>query len=85
MTEPDCGSAVTELSMSERHFDDVAAYANGCLETLERKRREQALEELIIRLRTAEQEGRTEEARRLNAQVNDLRVKKAAAPLLPAT
>jgi DNA primase len=85
MTEPDCGSAVTEFSMSERHFDDVAAYVNGCLETLERKRREQALEELIIRLRTAEQEGRTEEARRLNAQVNDLRVKKAAVPLSPAT
>jgi DNA primase len=85
MTEPDCGSAVTELSMSERHFDDVVAYVNGCLETLERKRREQALEEIIVRLRTAEQEGRTEEARRLNAQVNDLRLKKAAVPVSPGT
>ena len=83
--DPQCGSVVTELALTERHFDDMVEYANGCLETLERKRREQKLDELIVKLRHAEQEGHSEEARRLNVQVNELRVKKAAAPLLRAT
>ena len=42
-----CSVAVTELSMSERHFDDVAEYIDGCLAALERKQRQQALGELI--------------------------------------
>ena len=83
--DPQCGSVVTELAMAERHFDDMVEYVNGCLETLERKRREQNLGELIVKLRRAEQEGRSEEARRLNAEVNELRLEKAAAPLLRAT
>jgi hypothetical protein len=65
------------LSMSERHFDDVTAYIDGCLDALERKQRQQALGELIVQLRTAEREGRVEEAQRLNAQVNALRLSKA--------
>jgi len=72
-----CSVAVTELSMSERHFDDVAEYIDGCLAALERKQRQQALGELIVRLRTAERDGQAEEAERLNAQVNALRVSKA--------
>ncbi|MGH7232851.1 MAG: DNA primase [Nitrospiraceae bacterium] len=84
VADSDCGSAVTELSMAERHFDDMAEHITGCLETLERKRREQSLGDLIVRLRVAEKEGRTEEARELNAQVNELRIRKAGAPSLRA-
>lgn len=72
-----CSAAVTELSLSERHFDDVAAYIDGCLATLERKHRQQTLSELIVRLRTAERDGQVEEVQRLNAQVNALRLSKA--------
>ncbi|WP_447986440.1 DNA primase [Nitrospira sp. Nam74] len=75
--DPDCSAVVTELSMSERHFDDVTAYIDGCLDALERKQRQQALGELIVQLRVAEREGRVEEAQRLNAQVNVLRLSKA--------
>ena len=75
--DPDCSAVVTELSMSERHFDDITAYIDGCLDALERKQRRQALGELIGQLRVAEREGRVEEAQRLNAQVNALRLSKA--------
>ncbi len=77
LADPECSAAVTELSMSERHFDDVTAYIDGCLGTLERKRRQHALSELIVQLRVAERDGRVEEAQRLNAQVNALRLSKA--------
>jgi len=77
LADAECHMAVTELSMSERHFDDPAAYIDGCLEALERKRRDRMLSELIRRLRAAEQEGRVEDARVLNAEVNALRVTKA--------
>lgn len=83
VADPDCGSVTTELSMTERHDEDVPEQIRGCLETLERKRREQALAELIVQLRAAEQTGRTDDARRLNAQVNDLRMKKAGVPPAP--
>jgi DNA primase len=75
--DPECSAAVTELSMSERHFDDVTAYIDGCLDSLQRKQRQQALSELIMQLRIAEREGRAEEAQRLNMQVNALRLSKA--------
>ncbi|MEK6525273.1 MAG: DNA primase [Nitrospirota bacterium] len=77
VADAECGSVATELSMSERHYDDIPEHVHGCLSTLERKRRELALGELIVRLRVAEQEGRTEEVRRLNAQVNEIRLRKA--------
>jgi len=77
LADPECHATVTELSMTERHFDDPPAYADGCLEALERKRRDRVLGELIRRLRAAEQEGRVEDARLLNAEVNALRVTKA--------
>ncbi|MGH7206242.1 MAG: DNA primase [Nitrospiraceae bacterium] len=79
--DPECGSVAAELSMAERHYDDVPAYVRGCLQTLERKRRERALEELIGQLKAAEREGRAEDARRLNDQVNVLRVTKAGSRL----
>jgi DNA primase len=63
--------------------DDLNEYIAGCLETLERKRHELALNELIVKLRAAEQEGRAEDVRRLNAQVNDLRMRKAGVQHAP--
>jgi DNA primase len=77
---PDCGSLATELSMREDHFDDVRAHVAGCLETLDRKRAEAALRGLIAQLKVAEREGRVEDARVLNGQVNQLRMQKAGRP-----
>ncbi len=83
LADPQCGPLAAELSLSERHYDSVAEHITGCLQRLERKRHESALGELIARLRMAEREGRAEEVRRLNAEVNELRVRKAALPAAP--
>jgi DNA primase len=77
VTDPICGELAVELSMSEYHYDDVAAHARGCLERLERKQETTALSGLIARLRVAEREGRSEEIRTLNGEINRLREKKA--------
>jgi DNA primase len=77
---PDYGSLATELSMREDHFDDVQAHVAGCLETLDRKRAEAVFRDLIAQLKAAEREGRVEDARMLNAQVNELRIQKAGRP-----
>jgi len=77
---PDCGSLATELSVREDHFDDVQAHVAGCLETLDRKRAEAVFRDLIAQLKAAEREGRVEDARMLNAQVNELRMQKAGRP-----
>jgi hypothetical protein len=79
LADPECSAVVTELSMSERHFDDVTAYIDGCLDALLRKQRERVLSDLIVQLRVAERDGRVEESQRLNAQVNALRLSKAGA------
>jgi DNA primase len=85
LADAECHTAMTELSMTERHFDDPSAYIDGCLEALERKRRDRMLGELIRRLRAAEQEGRVEDARLLNAEVNALRVTKAGSIPIQST
>jgi DNA primase len=77
---PDCGSLATELSMREDHFDDVQAHVAGCLETLDRKQAEAVFRDLIAQLKAAEREGRVDDARMLNAQVNELRLQKACRP-----
>ncbi len=77
---PDCGSLATELSMREDHFDDMKAHIAGCFETLDRKRAEAVFRDLIAQLKAAEREGRLEDARMLNAQVNELRMQKAGRP-----
>jgi DNA primase len=77
VADPQCGTVASELSLSERHFDDEDAHIQGCLERLAKKRREQAEGELISQLRAAEQEGRLEDWRKLNAQIKELHVKKA--------
>jgi len=76
-----CGPLSTELSLSEPCLDDLETHVRGCLDRLERKGREQRLAELIVRLRVAEREGREDEAQRLNAEVNALRLKKAGSAL----
>jgi DNA primase len=78
LEDPVCAAAATELSVGDRHFDDAAAHAQGCLETLLRKRHERRFSELIAKLRAAEQEGRMDDARELNAEVNELRLRKGA-------
>jgi DNA primase len=78
--DPECGSLATELSMREEHFDDPKAHVQGCLSTIDRKRAEAVLRDLISQLKAAEREGRVEDARALNAQVNELRLQKAGRP-----
>ena len=80
MGEPDCSALATELSMREDHFDDVQAHITDCLNCLDRKQSEQALRELIAKLKTAEREGRMDEARMLNMQINQVRMRKAGTP-----
>ena len=79
--DPDCGSLATELSMQEQHFDDARAHIQGCLETIDRKRTEAMLRDLITQLKTAEREGRIEDVRVLNGRVNEMRLQKAGRPL----
>ena len=76
----DCGALATELSMREDHFDDTQAHIAACLDRLDRKRSEQVMRELIARLRTAEREGRMDEVRLLNVQINEVRMRKAGTP-----
>jgi DNA primase len=78
--DPECGSLARELSMREEHFDDPRAHIQGCLNTIDRKRAEAVLRDLIAQLKAAEREGRVEDAQALNAQVNELRLQKAGRP-----
>jgi DNA primase len=78
--DPDCGALATELSMREDHFDDVPAYVTACLDRLDQKRSEQMLRELIVSLKMAEREGRADEVRELNLQINEVRMRKAGTP-----
>ena len=66
MDDPECGALATELSLRDDHFDDAPAHITACLDCLDRKRSEQVLRELIARLKTAEREGRMDDARMLN-------------------
>jgi len=80
VNDPDCGTLATELSLRDDHFDDVPAHIAACLDCLDRKRSEQVLRELIVRLKTAEREGRLDDARMLNMQINEVRMRKAGTP-----
>lgn len=77
MNEEAVGPVVTELSVLERHDEDLRASVHGCFETLERRRREAALAELVQQLKAASQAGRSDEVHELNARVNALRLEKA--------
>lgn len=80
LEDPDCSPLATELSLRDDHFDDVQAHIKACLECLDRKRAEQVLRDLIAQLKTAEREGRLDDARLLNVQVNEVRMRKAGTP-----
>lgn len=80
VNDPDCGALATELSLRDDHFDDAPAHIAACLDCLDRKRSEQALRELIAGLKTAEREGRLDDARMLNMQINEVRMRKAGTP-----
>jgi DNA primase len=77
ITDEDCGSLVSELSMLEQHYDDIPAHIAGCLETLERRGRERAMDALIQELKAAERERREDDVHRLNRLINDMRIRKA--------
>lgn len=77
LADPACATVATELSMLEQPYDDVRQHVTDCLDRLERKRLESTLSRLIAELRAAEQEGRTDEAQRLNDEVNALRLRKS--------
>ncbi|HET8579617.1 MAG TPA: DNA primase [Nitrospiraceae bacterium] len=81
LTDPVCAPVATELSMLEQPCDQVRQHIQGCLDRLERKKLEGLLSQLIMQLRAAEREGRAEDARRLNDQVNVLRVTKGGSRL----
>lgn len=74
-----CATVATELSMLEQPYDEVRQHVTDCLDRLERKQLEGTLGRLIVQLRVAEQEGRTDEAQRLNDEVNALRLRKSGA------
>ncbi|MGQ0812155.1 MAG: DNA primase [Nitrospiraceae bacterium] len=80
VSDPNCGPVATELSMVEQHFDDVQEYIRGCLDRLERKQSDGALREVIVKLKVAEREGRSDDVQRLNAQVHELQKRKPGAP-----
>ncbi len=77
LTDLACATVATELSMLEQPYDHVREHVQGCLDRLDRKKLEGTLSRLITQLRLAEQEGRTDEAQRLNDEVNALRLQKS--------
>lgn len=84
-----CATVATELSMLEQPYDQVRQHVADCLDRLEGRKLQGTLGRLIAQLRTAELEGRTEDAQRLNDEVNALRVQKsgalaAAQPMTPS-
>lgn len=80
-----CASVATELSMSDQPYDDVRQHVTDCLDCLERKKLEGTLGRLIALLRAAEQDGRTDEAQRLNDAVNALRLQKSGRATVSAS
>ncbi|MBD0316133.1 MAG: DNA primase [Nitrospiraceae bacterium] len=78
--DPECGGLATELSLKDEHYDDVSAHINDCFERLEQKRVALILRDLIAQLKTAEREERWDDARTINVQVNELRMRKAGTP-----
>ena len=77
MRDPDSAALATELSVRDDHFDDVSAHIKACLDGLDRKWGGQVLRDLIGRLKAAERAGQVEEARMLNVEINEWRIRKA--------
>ena len=68
---------VTHLTLREAPFDNASDHAKGCLDVLKRKQLKVALDDLIVKLRLAEQEQRKEDIDRLILEIDRLRDQKA--------
>ena len=77
LNEDDIAQVITHLTLMECPFDDVVHHAKGCLDVLKRKQLQVALDELIVKLRLAEQDQRREDIDRLNVEIDRLRDQKA--------
>ena len=75
--DEECRTRIAQLTVSSEHFDDIPAYIRGCLDALERKHLRTQLDQLIVQLRSAEQEQRQDDIERINQEINQLRGKKA--------
>ena len=72
-----CAQLTAELIVDAPHFDDHQEYINGCLRVLRQRRLKSSLDDVIVRLRVAEREGREEDVKDLNDQIEALRGQKA--------
>ena len=72
-----CAQLTAELIVDAPHFDDHQEYINGCLRVLKQRRLKSSLDDVIVRLRVAEREGRVEDVKELNDQIEALRGQKA--------
>ena len=77
LNDREFGPIVTQLSLSDSHFDNSSEHVKECLTTLERNHIQHALNERIAELRIAEQGRNSEDIHRLMVQINELREKKA--------
>ena len=68
---------VAHLTLREVTFDNASDHAKGCLDVLKRKQLKRALDELIVKLRLAEQEQRKEDVDRLILEIDRLRDQKS--------
>ncbi len=68
---------VAHLTLREVTFDNASDHAKGCLDVLKRKQLKRALDELIVKLRLAEQEQRKEDIDRLILEIDRIRDQKA--------
>ena len=77
LNDDEMAPVVAELTLMDSPFDDIAHHAKGCLDTLKRKQLQVALDELIVKLRLAEQDQRKDEIDRLVVEIDRLRDQKA--------
>jgi len=75
--DDDMAPVIAHLTLIESPFDNASHHAKGCLDVLKRKQLKVALDELIVKLRVAEQEQRREEVDRLILEIDRLRDQKA--------
>jgi len=72
-----CAQLTAELIVEVPHFDDHQEYIQDCLRVLKQRRLKSSLDDIIVRLRIAEREGRVEDVKDLNDQIEALRGQKA--------
>ncbi len=75
--DPAYESVVAQLSVWDLYLEDPDAHVVGCLGMLRHKKLQRLLNELIVQLKVAEREGRSEDIDALNLQIHDIRNQKA--------